>query len=150
MVAGAPKSPYSCPRVRARSLTHLLALASIALLAGCSDVAGPEQAMSGQQIYQRQCARCHGLDGRPTKASPGARDLSNRSYIESLGDQKIRMAIMQGRPVNAGPNQPKTMPAFGGQFSEPELKLLIGYVRSLSNPELGPAKLTPEAVSDSP
>ena len=39
------------------------------------------------------------------------------------------------------------MPAFGGQFSEPELKVLIGYVRSLSNPALGPDQLVPEAVS---
>lgn len=102
--------------------------------------------MSGKQIYERQCARCHGADGRPTKASPTARDLSNRSYIDSLGDDKIRAAIMQGRPVPPVPGQPKMMPAFGGQFSDPELRVLIGYVRSLSNPALGPEQLAPEAV----
>ena len=125
-----------------------LSLVSLLSLAACSNVAGPEQQMSGQQIYERQCARCHGPDGRPTKASPTARDLTNRSYMDSLGDRKIREAIMQGRPVMAAPGQPKTMPSFGGQFSEPELKLLIGYVRSLSNPELGPAGLTPDAVRE--
>ena len=104
--------------------------------------------MSGKQLYQRQCARCHGADGRPTKASPTARDLTNRTYIDSLGDQKIRMAIMQGRPAMAAPGQEKLMPAFGGQFSEPELKVLIGYVRSLSNSALGPGELTPEAISE--
>jgi mono/diheme cytochrome c family protein len=125
----------------------MIALLSL-LASACSNVAGPEQAMSGKQIYERQCARCHGLDGRPTKAAPTARDLSNRSYIDSLGDKQIRMAIMQGRPAMAPPGEQKTMPAFGNQFSDPELKVLIGYVRSLSNPKLGPDELSPEAVHE--
>ncbi|KIG12275.1 hypothetical protein DB30_01751 [Enhygromyxa salina] len=120
------------------------------LLAGCKDAAGPEQPMSGRQTYEQQCARCHGVDGRPTKASPTARDLTNRSYVESLGDMQIRAAIMQGRPAMVAPGQEKMMPAFGNQFSEPELNLLVGYVRSLSNPELGPEGLTPEAVRARP
>lgn len=103
--------------------------------------------MSGEQLYNRQCARCHGLDGRPTKVAPTARDLSNRSYIDSLGNKGIRAAIMAGRPVGVPPEQ-QMMPAFGNQFSEPELQVLVGYVRSLSNPELGPQQLTPEAVSE--
>jgi mono/diheme cytochrome c family protein len=119
----------------------------LALGSACTDAAGPEQPMSGKQVYDRQCARCHGFDGRPTPAAPTARDLTNRSYIDSLGDQGIRSAIMQGRPAMVPPGPDKTMPAFGNQFSEPELKLLVGYVRSLSNPALGPDHLTPEAVT---
>jgi mono/diheme cytochrome c family protein len=120
---------------------------AIGLAGGCSNAAGPEQAMSGKQLYDRHCARCHGLDGSPTKVAPSARDLSNRSYIESLGNKGVKLAIMAGRPAGAPPDQ-QVMPAFGNQFSEPELELLIGYVRSLSNPELGPATLTPEAVRE--
>lgn len=124
--------------LRASAFGGGLLLAS--LLAGCSFAAGPETELSGKQLYDRQCARCHGETGEPTSVAPGARDLSNRSYIDSLGDDKIRAAIMQGRPP-AGPGQPMAMPSFGGQFSEPELKVLVGYVRSLSNPELGPAAM---------
>src|SRR5690606_33976798 len=80
--------------VRRRSRSALLAVALVTSLAACSDAAGPEQPMSGEQLYNRQCARCHGLDGRPTKVSPTARDLTNRSYIDSLGNKGIRMAIM--------------------------------------------------------
>jgi mono/diheme cytochrome c family protein len=115
-------------------------------LAACTDAAGPEQPMSGEQIYNRQCARCHGFDGRPTKVSPTARDLTNRSYIDELGDKGIRSAIMSGRPPMTAPGQTQMMPAFGNQFSEPELQVLIGYVRSLSNAGLGPDVHTPEAV----
>lgn len=103
--------------------------------------------MSGKQLYNQQCARCHGLDGRPTKVAPAARDLTNRSYMDGLGDKAIRAAIMGGRPAGL-PAEQQMMPAFGNQFSEPELQVLIGYMRSLSNPELGPQQLTPEAVSE--
>jgi mono/diheme cytochrome c family protein len=141
----------SCARVRGSKptlrfvFTTVLASSS-ALLGACTDAAGPEQPMSGKQIYDRQCARCHGADGRPTKAAPTARDLTNRSYIDELGDQKIRAAIMEGRPPMTGPGQTQMMPAFGNQFSEPELQVLVGYVRSLSNPGLGPDVHVPEAV----
>ena len=91
--------------------------------------------MSGKRIYDRNCARCHGFDGRPTKESPGARDLSNKSYIESLSDETIRGVIEGGRPPS--------MPAFRGQFMEPSMKLLVAYVRSLSDPEAGQAVAAP-------
>jgi mono/diheme cytochrome c family protein len=123
-------------------------LAPLLFVAACKEPAGPEQQLSGKQIYDRNCARCHGLDGKPTKVAPTARDLRNRSYMDSLGDDKIKRTIMSGRPP-AGPNMPPAMPAFGGQFSDPELKVLVGYVRSLSNPELGPDRLAPEAVRES-
>ncbi|HLT38708.1 MAG TPA: cytochrome c [Enhygromyxa sp.] len=135
--------------MRRRSRSALLAVALVTSLAACSDAAGPEQPMSGEQLYNRQCARCHGLDGRPTKVSPTARDLTNRSYIDSLGNKGIRMAIMAGRPVGMPVDQ-QLMPAFGNQFSEPELEVLIGYVRSLSNPELGPQQHTPDVVRERP
>jgi mono/diheme cytochrome c family protein len=128
--------------VRRRHRPASFAIAALLSLAGCSNAAGPEQPLSGEQLYNRHCARCHGMDGRPTKASPMARDLTNRSYIDELGNKAIRAAIMAGRPAGM-PVEQQLMPAFGNQFSEPELEVLIGYVRSLSNPELGPDKLTP-------
>jgi mono/diheme cytochrome c family protein len=133
------------PGFRLRSV--VTAVLSLTGSLACTDAAGPEQPMSGKQIYDRQCARCHGPDGRPTKAAPTARDLTNRSYIDELGDQRIRQAIMEGRPPMTAPGQTQMMPAFGNQFSEPELQVLIGYVRSLSNPGLGPDVHVPEAVN---
>jgi mono/diheme cytochrome c family protein len=139
------------PGLRLRSVvTAVLLLLLTGSLTACADAAGPEQPMSGKQIYDRQCARCHGPDGRPTKAAPTARDLTNRSYIDELGDKRIREAIMQGRPQMTAPGQVQMMPAFGNQFSEPELQVLIGYVRSLSNPGLGPDVHVPEAVQARP
>jgi mono/diheme cytochrome c family protein len=90
----------------------------------CESPSGPERELSGKQIYDRNCARCHGLEGKPTPESPSARDLSNESYINSLSDEAIRRAIEGGKPP--------AMPAFGGQFMEPSMKLVISYVRELS------------------
>ncbi len=119
----------------------MLGLVTLGLL-GCSNAAGPEREMSGKATYDRHCARCHGLEGRPTPIAPTARDLTNRKYIDELGDRRIEMAIMGGRPP--------TMPAFGGQFSQPEMDLLTAYVRSLSNPDLGPQRMLPAGQPESP
>ncbi|MFV8754146.1 c-type cytochrome [Nannocystaceae bacterium ST9] len=120
--------------------TSVIGLGLIGLLTlaplGCSNAAGPEREMSGKATFDRHCARCHGLDGRPTPIAPTARDLTNRKYVDELGDRRIEMAIMGGRPPG--------MPAFGGQFSAIEMDLLVSYVRSLSNPTLGPQRMRPE------
>ena len=93
-------------------------------LVGCQVPAGPERALSGQDIYQRHCARCHGPDGKGTAAAPGARDLSNAAYMATRSDDQLRGAIMQGIAPN--------MPAFGGQFLEPSMKVLVAYVRGFA------------------
>ena len=91
----------------------------------CQSPSGPERELSGKRIYDRNCARCHGLDGKPTSESPSARDLTNRSYVSSLSDEAIRRTIEGGKPPS--------MPAFGGQFMEPSMKLLVAYVRELAD-----------------
>ena len=90
----------------------------------CQVPAGPERNLSGAEIYQRHCARCHGVDGRGVASMPGARDLSNRVYMETRTDEQLRNVIMRG----VAPN----MPAFGGRFLEPSMKVLVAYVRGLS------------------
>jgi cytochrome c oxidase cbb3-type subunit 3 len=106
-----------------RSLAPLLAV----LLAGCTVVTGQEQALSGREVYERNCARCHGKDGRGTKDMPSAKDLTNATAMRELPDERLRGVIMEGKPPN--------MPAFGGELMEPSLKVLVAYVRSLSDPE---------------
>lgn len=98
---------------------------SASCLVACQSPSGPERELSGKQIYDRNCARCHGLDGKPTSESPSARDLTNRSYVSSLSDEAIRRTIEGGKPP--------AMPAFGGQFMEPSMKLLVAYVRELAD-----------------
>lgn len=115
----------------------LVAAVSFLSLAGCVVPAGPEKDISGERIYQRHCARCHGPDGTGSKLMPSAKDLTNHSYMSARSDEQIERVIMAGRPPN--------MPAFGGQFGEPSMKVLVAYVRSLSDPSVVGATRPPEA-----
>ncbi len=111
------------------------------LVMGCQVPAGPQRALAGQEIYERHCARCHGIDGKGVASTPGARDLSNASYMAGRTDDQLRGAIMRGIPPN--------MPAFGGQFLEPSMKVLVAYIRGLSRAGGEPAARAPsEPASD--
>ncbi len=114
-----------------RLILLVAATASLGATVGCSEVAGPERELSGERLYETHCARCHGPDGKGTAAVPGAKDLSNTAYMESLTDERIRATIKRGKPPN--------MPSFGEQFMEPSMKVLVAYVRSLSKPDVAEA-----------
>ena len=103
-------------------------IAAVLVLVACQASAGPERELSGERIYQRHCARCHGVDGRPTREMPTARDLTIDSYMKTVSDEQIKMVIQRGKPPQ--------MPGFGMQFAEPSMKVLVAYVRSLSDPEV--------------
>lgn len=98
----------------------------LALLAGCKEPTGPEREISGAKIFAQNCARCHGLDGKGLPEVAGVRDLTDPGFMSTLGDERIRRTIRAGRPPN--------MPGFP-HFSEPTLKVLVAYVRRLSEPE---------------
>ena len=83
---------------------------------------------SAKQLYRKQCAACHGPDGR-AQTSKGkfshARDLSDAKWQDDVTDERIFNSIMNGRNVRG------TMPAFSDRFSEAEVNLLVKFVREL-------------------
>jgi cytochrome c oxidase cbb3-type subunit 3 len=119
----------------ARMLARVVLAIGLASSVSCQDPTGPEREISGELIYARHCARCHGPDGTGTREVPAAKDLTNVSYMETLTDERLRMIIHNGKPP--------AMPAFQGQFAEPSLKVLIAFVRSLSRPEAARASRPP-------
>ncbi len=93
--------------------------------AGCGDPTGPEREISGEQLYNQYCARCHGVDGRGVSSQPAARDrLSDPRIVGMMSDEYISGVIRGGKPPN--------MPAFRGEFTDATLMVLVAYVRSLS------------------
>lgn len=114
-------------------------MAAVSLLSGCVVPAGPEKEISGERLYQRHCARCHGSDGKGSELMPTAKDLTDPRYMSNRNDEQIERDIMAGRPPS--------MPAFGGQFGEPSMKVLVAYVRSLSEPSVAEATRPPEQRS---
>lgn len=99
----------------------------VVVTSACQEATGPEREISGQQLYEQYCARCHGTTGRPMQGQTQARDLSDRRIVDTISDEAIKGAIRNGRPP--------AMPAFRDQFTDGALNVLIAYVRSLSGSE---------------
>lgn len=110
---------------RLPTLVHWICL--LACVGACTSSAGPEQEISGRQLYMQHCARCHGADGSGNPSVSGARDLSDSRFMNTLSDEHLRRTIRMGKPPN--------MPAFGNQFSEPSLSVLVAFIRQLSKAE---------------
>lgn len=115
-----------CVVILLRRKIRWCAWGAAVLLIKCSAPSGPERRISGEQIFARYCARCHGSDGRGTiaYANSNIQDLSDPSYIDRVSDDQLRQIIRMGKPPQ--------MPGFAQQFIEPSLGVLIAYVRSLA------------------
>lgn len=99
------------------------ALLALALaLVGCNEATGPELPISGEQLYNQYCARCHGMDGVPTPAAPTASSLADPAVVERLTDEAMKGIIRGGRGQ---------MPGFGDRFTDATLQVFVAYVRSL-------------------
>jgi mono/diheme cytochrome c family protein len=78
------------------------------------------------QLYSKNCASCHGKDGRAKtfKAKFNhARNLTEPGWQEAVSDERIFNSITNGRG--------KKMPAFGKKFTEAEINSLVLLVRGL-------------------
>lgn len=82
-------------------------------------------ARSAAELYKKNCASCHGKDGR-SKTFKGriksARDISDPEWQSSVSDERIFNSIHNGRGK---------MPAFGKKLSEAEIESLGPYIRAL-------------------
>jgi Cytochrome c, mono- and diheme variants len=113
----------------------LIALAGGALLLGllcayhpiplAKTVEAASDQASGRVLYQRNCASCHGADGRAQTARgrlTHSRNISAQDWQEGNSDEDIAEAIRTG---------PKKMPAFAGKLSAGQINAVVRYVRSL-------------------
>lgn len=83
------------------------------------------KARTAADLYVRNCASCHGRDGRAKtlKARVNhARKLSDPEWQDRVSDERIFNSIMNGKGK---------MPPYGKKLSEPEIDSLVAYVRAL-------------------
>lgn len=73
----------------------------------------------GEQLYQKECASCHGAKGEGVTAPA----LGNPSALAHNSDEFIRYAIQNGR-------QDTPMVAFGEKLSAPDIDSLTAFLRS--------------------
>jgi mono/diheme cytochrome c family protein len=86
---------------------------------------GNVSARSAAELYSKNCASCHGKDGR-AKTLKGklkhARNLADSEWQGRVSDERIFNSIMNGKGK---------MPAYGKIISEQEIDALVTYVRAL-------------------
>lgn len=89
-------------------------------------------ALNGQQLYQAACAACHGSDGRGQPAAIRGfeielPDFTDCSLTTPEADLDWLSVVHEGGPVRGFD---RMMPAFGDELSEPQIALVIDYVRT--------------------
>ena len=84
---------------------------------------GKVQAVTTKDIYFRNCARCHGVDGK------GETDLGRKydvpdlvSDARGISSSRIKRAIANGK---------QDMPAFGEKLTRKQIAALTAYVKKL-------------------
>ena len=75
-----------------------------------------QEVSTGEVIYQKKCARCHGADG--TKGRSGAANLQ----LSKMDNDMIVQIIKNGK---------KPMPAYKLKLTDEEINDVTAYVKSL-------------------
>jgi mono/diheme cytochrome c family protein len=120
----------SCHRIR-----WLFALVGVAI-AGCDFPGRPnghqravpaEQSLSFDVLYARNCAGCHGADGRLGPAPP----LNDPLFVAIVPDNVLRSVIRDGRP---GTLMPVFAQANGGTLTDAQVQALAGGIKTRWRP----------------
>ena len=107
-------------------LLVMVAASYPALLGATSLTTGPGNvpAVNAEQLYAKQCASCHGKDGR-AKTIKGklkhARNLTDAEWQGKVSDERIFNSITNGK---------EKMPAYGKKLSQEKIEALVTYVRA--------------------
>jgi cytochrome c6 len=79
---------------------------------------------SPEEIYAKECATCHGKDGRAKTFKSKfihARNFTDTQWQDSVSDERLFNSITNGKGK---------MPAWRKKLSEAEINSLVKYVRS--------------------
>ncbi len=101
-------------------LIGLTVLASSALVARAAD---------GKALYDKECARCHGLDGKgETKMGKkyGAKDYTDAKVQTELKDEQAAKAIKEGLKDKTG----KSLMKASEGLSDADVNALVAYMRT--------------------
>ena len=83
----------------------------------------PSEISDFNQLYQENCAGCHGADGR----RGAALSLNDSLYLSFVSDVTLRQVIAEGR---GGTNMPAFSQQAGGNLTEEQIELLVTGIRS--------------------
>jgi cytochrome c oxidase cbb3-type subunit 3 len=82
-------------------------------------------AADGAAIFTKNCAACHGTDGKGSSAL-GTPNFTDPKWQSSIKDTEIRETIKNGKKGTA-------MVGFADRFKDEEISALMAYIRSLDS-----------------
>ena len=96
----------------------------------------PTDTDMGRHDYELYCASCHGERGDATgllAATLGTRpaDHTDGSYMNALSDEHLFVVIQQG---GAAVGKSREMAGWGETLTEPQIRNLVAFIRSLADP----------------
>lgn len=83
----------------------------------------PADVSDFNQLYQENCAGCHGADGR----RGAARSLNDPLYLSFISDVALQQVVAEGRTRT---NMPAFSQKAGGSLTDKQIELLITGIRS--------------------
>jgi mono/diheme cytochrome c family protein len=95
----------------------------------------PVQVARGHAIYEKNCAECHGANGKGQPGDWRVRDAEGKYPPPPLDDSAhawhhptavLMQAIREGSPQGEG-----NMPAWDGKLTEQEMQDVVAYIKSL-------------------
>ncbi len=92
-----------------------------ALFSGERPSAGADALVQGEQLYESNCAACHGSVGQG-HGVPNAPPLNNTGDIWAMPPDVLRTLVQSG--THEG------MPAFGQRLNETEVDAVLAYIQS--------------------
>lgn len=93
----------------------------------------PARRVKVNELFNRNCARCHGADGRGDTPSG---HLYNAPDFTDANWWKMNVSISSPRSLRAVVTRGKAgMPAFGKKLTKSEISLLVNRVRSFRKSE---------------
>lgn len=124
------------PSRKKNPISTLLLLAGFLFIVQTFNLLGQEpvdvSGLSGQELYLKACARCHGTDGRgETQSLVGfdvpLPDFTDCDFVSREADGDWLAIASLGGPIRGFS---EIMPAFGKALSEEDLLKIIRYIRS--------------------
>jgi len=94
-----------------------------------SEVIPPDQIMDFKILYARNCAGCHGHEGKGGATIP----LSDPIFLAIADDAAIRRTAANGVP---GTPMPAFAQSAGGMLTDRQIDAIVGGIRSWARPDL--------------
>lgn len=95
----------------------------------CAFAVGSAYAADGKALYEKECAKCHGADGKgQTKMGQkmGARDYTDPKVQDAIKDDQMFKAAKEGFKDKDG----KVLMKPSEGLSDDDIKAIVKYMRS--------------------